>query len=81
MYTVLFACCCCCSIRSQCDKHPFLVCIRWRKLSERERQPFIQEAERLRLLHMTEFPHYKYKPRYILPHYKYKPRYILPHYK
>ncbi len=38
--------------------------LRWRKLSEKERQPFIQEAERLRLLHMTEFPHYKYKPRY-----------------
>jgi hypothetical protein len=36
---------------------------RWRKLSEKERRPFRQEAERLRLLHIAEFPHYKYKPR------------------
>ena len=32
----------------------------WKSLTERERQPYIQEAERLRLLHMQEYPGYKY---------------------
>ncbi|CAI4226815.1 unnamed protein product [Auanema sp. JU1783] len=36
---------------------------RWRQLSEVEKAPFIQEAERLRLMHMQEYPDYKYKPR------------------
>ena len=36
---------------------------RWRALSQLERNPFIEEAERLRQLHMAEFPGYKYKPR------------------
>ena len=35
----------------------------WKSLSERERQPYIQEAERLRLLHMQEYPGYKYQPK------------------
>ena len=35
----------------------------WRVLSEEERQPFIDEAERLRLLHQKEYPDYKYKPK------------------
>ena len=35
----------------------------WRTLSEEERQPFIDEAERLRLLHQKEYPDYKYKPK------------------
>ena len=36
---------------------------RWRGLSQSERNPFIEEAERLRQLHMAEFPDYKYRPR------------------
>ena len=36
---------------------------RWRALSQSERNPFIEEAERLRQLHMAEFPDYKYRPR------------------
>jgi len=35
----------------------------WRGLSEEERQPVIDEAERLRLLHQKEYPDYKYKPK------------------
>ena len=36
---------------------------RWRGLSQAERNPFIEEAERLRQLHMAEFPDYKYRPK------------------
>lgn len=36
---------------------------RWKTLSDVERQPFIEEAEKLRLLHMQEYPDYKYRPR------------------
>ena len=36
---------------------------RWRQLSPQGRQPFIEEAEKLRVLHMMEFPDYKYRPK------------------
>ena len=36
---------------------------RWRQLSPQERKPFIEEAEKLRVLHMMEFPDYKYRPK------------------
>ena len=32
-------------------------------MSEEERSPFIEEAERLRILHQKEYPDYKYRPK------------------
>jgi len=37
--------------------------VRWKSLSEDEKQPFVQEAERLRRLHSQEYPDYKYRPK------------------
>merc|ERR1712173_338953 len=36
---------------------------RWKEMHEDSRHPYIQEAERLRLLHLREYPGYKYQPR------------------
>ena len=35
----------------------------WKLLKEGEKRPFIDEAKRLRTLHMKQYPDYKYKPR------------------
>ena len=37
----------------------------WKTLSETEKRPFIDEAKRLRALHMKEHPDYKYRFVYI----------------
>ena len=36
---------------------------RWKLLPEGARQPYVDEAERLRILHQKEYPDYKYRPK------------------
>ncbi|XP_042219979.1 sex-determining region Y protein-like [Homarus americanus] len=36
---------------------------RWKLLTEEQRRPYRDEAERLKQLHMREYPDYKYRPR------------------
>ena len=35
----------------------------WRILPDGEKQPYVDESERLRVLHMKQYPDYKYRPR------------------
>ena len=36
---------------------------RWKMMNDKDKPPYIDEAERLRMLHMQEYPDYKYRPR------------------
>jgi hypothetical protein len=36
---------------------------KWKSLTPTERAPCLQEAERLRVKHIQDFPSYKYRPR------------------
>ena len=35
----------------------------WRLLSDTEKQPYVEEADRIRVMHMKQYPDYKYRPR------------------
>ena len=35
----------------------------WRLLSDAEKQPYVDESDRIRVMHMKQYPDYKYKPR------------------
>lgn len=35
----------------------------WRLLSDAEKQPYVDESDRIRVMHMKQYPDYKYRPR------------------
>jgi len=45
---------------------------KWRTLSEEAKKPFIEEAEKLKILHLKEYPNYKYRPKKKITHHQHR---------